>query len=87
MPIVDPRSEDPERPDTQQCFFVAIPACVSHVRQDRLHATCEREVSGREVLLFRSDEQQRELPVSLLVWRVPGCVVSAPSCSSYPRGG
>lgn len=55
-----------------------IPFCVSPVRQDRLDATCEREVSGREVLLFRSDEQQRELPVSLLVWRASICVVSVP---------
>lgn len=36
----------------------------SALNKDRVHATCKRQVPGREILLFGPDEQQRELPVS-----------------------
>lgn len=50
------------RPDLEPFFVYCL---VFSLHQDRFDSTCERQIPGWKVLLFGSDEQQRELPVSI----------------------
>lgn len=58
-------SVEKSRPGAKSNTCAAIPVALS-LQQDGIDTTRERQIPGREVLLFRSNEQQRELPVSSL---------------------